>query len=85
MPKFKSSVLSKPIINSIDLLFLESFTNTLLQYYKPLHILVKIEEGGLDLFYFSFHFLFYFYLFLYFIFLEQLGLGWIGHAVTSVT
>jgi len=40
---------------------------------------VKIEESGLDLFYFSFD------LFFYFLFLEQLGLGLIGHAVTSVT
>ena len=31
---------------------------------------------------FLFSFLFYFSIFL---FLEQLGLGWIGHAVTSVT
>ena len=48
-------------------------------------MLVKIEESGLDLFYFSFHFYFYLYLFFYFPFLEQLGLGLIGHAVTSVT
>jgi len=39
---------------------------------------VKIEEGGLDLFYLSFYFSI-------FLFLEQLGLGLIGHAVTSVT
>jgi len=42
---------------------------------------VKIEEGGLDLFYFYF----IFNLFFYFLFLEQLGLGLIGHAITSVT
>ena len=41
--------------------------------------IIKIKEGGLDLFYFSLYFLFYF------LFLEQLGLGLIGHAVTSVT
>ena len=39
--------------------------------------------------YFTFHFYFYFYfhsvLFCYFLFLEQLGLGLICHAVTSVT
>ena len=46
---------------------------------------VKIEESGLDLFYFSFHFYFSFDLFFYFLFLEQLELGLIGHAVTSVT
>ena len=39
--------------------------------------IVKIEKGELDLFYFSLYF--------YFLFLEQLGLGLIGHAVTSVT
>ena len=48
-------------------------------------IVVKIEESGLDLFYFSFHFYFWFDLFFYFLFLEQLGLGLIGHAITSVT
>ena len=46
---------------------------------------VKIEESGLDLFYFTFHFYFSFDLFFYFLFLEQLGLGLISHAVTSVT
>ena len=39
---------------------------------------VKIVDGGL---YFIFHFHFYFT----FLFLEQLGLGVISHAVTSVT
>ena len=48
-------------------------------------IIVKIKESGLDLFYFSFHFYFLFNLFLYFLFLKQLGLGLIGHAITSVT
>ena len=43
------------------------------------------KEGGLDLFYSFFHFYFIFDLFFNFLFLEQLGLGWIGHAVTSVT
>jgi len=47
--------------------------------------IVKIEEGRLDLFYFSCHFYFLFNLFFYFLFLEQLGLGLIGHAITSVT
>jgi len=43
---------------------------------------VKIVDDGLN-FYFHFHFLFYSsFLFL---FLEQLGLGVISHAVTSVT
>jgi len=46
---------------------------------------VKIEEGRLDLFYFFFPFYFLFYLLFYFLLLEQLGLGLIGYAVTSVT
>ena len=41
---------------------------------------VKIVDSGLD-FYFSFCILFFFS----FLFLEQLGLGLISHAVTSVT
>jgi len=45
--------------------------------------IVKIEESGLD--FFSFLFIFIFNLFFYFQFLEQLGLGLISHAVTSVT
>ena len=36
-------------------------------------------------FYFTSHFYFYSILFFYFLFLEQLGLGLIGHTVTSVT
>jgi len=48
-------------------------------------ICVKIKEGKLDLFYFIFIFYFIFDLFFHFLFLEQLGLGLIGHAVTSVT
>ena len=36
-----------------------------------------------SLFYFLFLFLFHFIF--YFLFLEQLGLGWISHAVTLVT
>jgi len=48
-------------------------------------VVVKIEEDGLDLFYFSFHFLFSFQFIFCFPFLEQLGLGVIGHAVTSIT
>ena len=43
---------------------------------------VRIVEGGLCSFLFS---LFYFSFFLYFLFLEQLRLGVISHAVTSVT
>ena len=46
---------------------------------RNIKLSVKIEEGGLDLFSFIFD------LFFYFLFLEQLGLGLIGHAVTSVT
>ena len=42
--------------------------------------LVKIKESRLDLFIFIVYFLFD--LFSYFLFLEQLGLGLIGHTVT---
>ena len=46
---------------------------------------VKIEEGRLDLFYFSFHFLFYFgFIFLFSIF-RTTRVRVIGHAITSVT
>jgi len=47
---------------------------------------VKIVDGGLY-FIFSFHFILLFFSFVFFIFLflEQLGLGFISHAVTSVT
>ena len=50
------------------------------------HRSVKIVDGGLY-FIFPFHFYFtllFFFLF-NFLFLEQLGLGFISHAVTSVT
>jgi len=40
---------------------------------------------GLVYFIFSFYFYFIFDLFFHFLFLEQLGLGLIGHAVTTVT
>jgi len=52
----------------------------------PIALYVKIVDGGLY-FIFSFHFYFtllYFFFFT-FLFLEQLGLGFISHAVTSVT
>ena len=42
---------------------------------------VKIARSGLRLFYFSFLFYFIFNLFSIFQFLEQLGLGLIGHAI----
>ena len=47
---------------------------------------VKIVDGGLY-FIFPFHFYFtlLFFFFFIFLFLEQLGLGFISHAVTSVT
>jgi len=49
-------------------------------------ITVKIVDGGLY-FIFSFHFYFtlLFFSFFLFLFLEQLGLGFISHAVTTVT
>ena len=51
-------------------------------------IRVKTVDGGLYFiasvhFYFTFHF--FFFSFFYFLFLEQLGLGFNSHAVTSVT
>ena len=46
---------------------------------------VKIKEGGLDFFSFLFFFYFIFNLFFHFLFLEQLGLGLISHAITTVT
>ena len=45
---------------------------------------IKIVDDGLN-FYFHFLFYFYFYFSFLFLFLEQLGLGVISHAVTSVT
>ena len=45
---------------------------------------VKIVDGRLY-FYFSLFILFYFSFFFFFYFLEQLGLGFISYAVTSVT
>ena len=48
-------------------------------------ISVKIVDNGLDFyFYFSFYFILFCFSFI-FLFLEQLGLGFISHAVTSVT
>ena len=53
---------------------------------NPLNISVKIVEGGLCSFLFSlFYFYFYFFFYSLFLFLEQLRLGVISHAVTSVT
>ena len=48
------------------------------------HSLVKIVDGGLY-FICSFHFILLYFYFFIFLFLEQLGLGFICHAVTSVT
>ena len=52
----------------------------------PWTMLVKIADEGLN-FYFSFLILFFSFLsfLFFFLFLEQLGLGVISHAVTSVT
>ena len=48
-------------------------------------LLVKIVDGGLY-FIFPFYFILFDFSFLFiFLFLEQLGLGAISHAVTSVT
>jgi len=65
---------------------LHSTFNTALNHQVDLNILsIKIEESGLDLFYFSFYFLFSFQFIFNFQILEQLGLGLIGHIITSVT
>jgi len=69
--------------------FLYSKVNKELKYIKIDPILpsnVKIVDGG-PYFIFSFHFyfIFPFFSFFIFLFLEQLGLGFISHAVTSVT
>ena len=45
----------------------------------------RLKKVDLKLFYFSFNFYFLFDLFFNFLFLEQLGLGLIGHTVISVT
>jgi len=45
---------------------------------------VKIVDGGLY-FISAFHFIFFFFFLFNFLFLEQLGLGFISHAVTSIT
>ncbi len=49
------------------------------------HLLLSLQMVDLVFFYFTSQFYFHFILFLYFLFLEQLGLGLIGHAITSVT
>ena len=46
---------------------------------------IKIEEGRLNLFIFLFIFILFSIYFSIFLFLEQLGLGLIGHTITSVT
>jgi len=49
------------------------------------HILSSSQMVDLGFLYSTFYFYCLFNLFFYFLFLEQLGLGMIGHAVTSVT
>jgi len=48
-------------------------------------MVVKIKEGGLDSFYFFIFIILFSIYFSIFLFIEQLGLGLIGHAITSVT
>ena len=65
------------VVNSFDL-----------KLSTPVHQVptVKIVDGGLYfIFSFHFYFTFHFFFFFIFLFLEQLGLGFISHAVTSVT
>ena len=52
---------------------------------QTLTYVVKFTNGRLSFSLFYFSFLFYFWFIFYFLFLEQLGLGVISHAVTSVT
>jgi len=62
-----------------------TFQAMIYELLRDLINIVKIADDGLN---FYFYFLFYFYfpfLFFPFLFLEQLGLGVISHAVTSVT
>ena len=47
--------------------------------------LLSSQMVDLVFLYFTFHFYFHSVLFFYFLFLEQLGLGLISHAITSVT
>jgi len=49
----------------------------------PMGHSVKIVDGGLY-FIISFHFILFYFSFI-FLFLEQLGLGFISHTITSVT
>ena len=53
--------------------------------YDHMTNLSSSQTVDLGFLYFTFYFHFLFDLFFYFLFLEQLGLGLIGHAVTSVT
>ena len=72
-----------------QLLSLETLSCSLRPFLRKNRWIVKIEEGGLDLFHFLFIFIsifyFHFNLFFHFLFLEQLGLGLIGHVITSIT
>jgi len=52
---------------------------------KIKNVLSSSQMVNLVFLYFTFYFYFIFDLFFYFLFLEQLGLGLISHAVTSVT
>ena len=66
---------------------------SLMLYQSVSHIIVEAVRAtvsssqtvDLVFLYFTFHFYFHSMLFFYFLFLEQLGLGWIGHAITLVT
>jgi len=57
-----------------------------LEHRKADKHIVKIVDSGLYfIFLFSLYFTFTFFFLFNFLFLEQLGLGFISHAVTSVT
>ena len=80
-------VVNKVMLSTKDLMFKERLAKKLVDRYVGLYTInVKIIDGGLY-FIFSFHFCFTFhFIFIFiFLFLEQLRLGFISHAVTSVT
>ena len=77
----KSLLISNNV--SVRSLFFQTFCKKTLRFFTIMLVCVKIVDGGLY-FIFSFHFYFYFSFFI-FLFLEQLRLGFISHAVTSVT
>jgi len=70
---------------ALDHCLIDVFSNCF-SFHTPNKQSVKIVDGELYfIFSFHFHFTLLFFFFFTFLFLEQLGLGFISHAVTSVT